>query len=321
MRISVVIPAYNRPALLLEAVASVAAQTHDECELVVVDDGSEPAIDQGSVERAFGRSVTFVRHPRSQGVARAKNAGVRAAGGEVVTLLDDDDLLMPHALQRVCEAYERHPELDCVFLGVEPFGTHAGGAAERRKAAVGKIVNEAGREVRDGLHFFDHGLFAALVRAVPIDFQRPAARRGTWNIIGGFDEKGAFSESAWAIRAAALCRIALTVDALTRWRIHDSNFGWAGDDARAGHLRQADTVLTSALALVARFKAEHRLINEQLHLLEANLAETYFGKAYLLADRPSIIGLRALARACAIRPRTKHLKLMLRYLLPAMRKG
>ncbi|HET9642783.1 MAG TPA: glycosyltransferase family 2 protein [Burkholderiaceae bacterium] len=321
MRISVVIPAYNRPALLLEAVASVAAQTHAKCELVIVDDGSDPPIDRASVERAFGRSVTFIRHSRSQGVARAKNAGVWAAGGEVVTLLDDDDLLKPHALQRMREVYECHRDLDCVFLGVEPFGTYASGVAERRKQAVGKIVAEAGREVRDGLHFFDDRLFAALVRAVPIDFQRPAARRGTWNIVGGFDETGAFSESAWAVRAAARCRVALTVDALTRWRIHDSNFGWAGDDARAGHLRQADNVLTSAQALVARFRAEHRLLGKQLQLLEGNLSESYFGKAYVLADRPSRAGLGALARACAMRPRTKHFKLMLRYLLPALRKG
>lgn len=314
--ISVVIPTHSRPEFLKEAVASVAAQSDDDWQLVIVDDGSWPAVDAAALRGGLGTRLVLVRHEVALGIARAKNAGVRAASGEIITILDDDDLLEPTAIETMRAAFAAHPELDCLFLGVEPFGPYATAVTEGRRTAIAPFIEIAVSSL-DGLCFFDDRLFSALLNVVPIDFQRPAARRGAWNSIGLFDEVGLFSESAWAIRASAGCRVALATGPLTRWRIHDANFGWLdGASHTANQLRQVNNSLASAISLVETFRREQVTAGRRRRLLEASLADRYFDKAYLLREKPTADAWGALIRSMAFRPRLKHLKLMTRYLLP-----
>jgi glycosyltransferase involved in cell wall biosynthesis len=88
-RISVVIPAFNASAHLREALASVFTQTLLPSEVVVVDDGSTDAT--ADIAAAFDPSVQVIvlRHG---GVARARNAGLRAVTGDYVAWLDPDDV-------------------------------------------------------------------------------------------------------------------------------------------------------------------------------------------------------------------------------------
>lgn len=69
MKISVVIPTHNRPDLLLEAVESIAAQTHLNWEIVIVDDGSSPAIPLDQLKSHLGGNAIFIRHDKPRGVA------------------------------------------------------------------------------------------------------------------------------------------------------------------------------------------------------------------------------------------------------------
>ena len=62
MLISVVIPAHNRPTLLLEAVHSLAQQTYQDFEVVIVDDGSDPPISISMLEDILGHRVIFYRY-------------------------------------------------------------------------------------------------------------------------------------------------------------------------------------------------------------------------------------------------------------------
>src|SRR3982751_296139 len=132
MLISVVIATLNRPGMLREAIDSVAAQTYDDWELVIVDDGSTPPVDLSALAPKVRARTLLVRNAAPTGVPRAKNAGLRAASGEVVMHLDDDDLLKPQALAQVAASFRAHRELDCVFLNVEPFGPYAPGSVENQ---------------------------------------------------------------------------------------------------------------------------------------------------------------------------------------------
>ena len=319
MKVTVVIPTHDRPRFLKEAVASVVAQSHADWELVIVDDGSQPAVDAALLGSATAGRLVFIRHAQPLGVARAKNAGIAAATGELITILDDDDLLASGTLQALCEAFERHPWLDCIFLGVEPFGPYASGVAQNRRAAIERLLKLATPNADDKLWFFDQRLFAALVSAVPIDFQRPAARRGTWNIVGGFDESALFSESAWAIRACAVCHLALSRTTQNLWRIHDSNFGWQGEqggkETHEARLRQIENTVGSSKSLVKQFGREHKLSRRRLKILKSGLSDNLFDKAYFLRNVRSPEGVQALVQSMLLRPRWKHVRLMLRYVL------
>ena len=104
--VSVVIPTYNRSSMLQEAVASVLDQDYRPLELIVVDDGSTDATVE--VVRGFGAAIRYLRQDR-QGVSAARNAGIAAARGQLIALLDSDDLWLPHKLSRQIDFFGKHP--------------------------------------------------------------------------------------------------------------------------------------------------------------------------------------------------------------------
>ncbi len=317
MLISIVIPAHNRPAFLLEAVRSIAEQTYSNFEVIVVDDGSVPPISLSVLEEVLGQRVVLYRHDSAQGVSKAKNAGVNAAHGEVILLLDDDDLLMSDALERIFHAFSNYPRIDCLFLGVQPFGPYADGPAKSRDAALSVIIDKSNPEERDDLYFFSDGLFDALLNTVPIDFQRPAARRGLWNIVGGFEENCLFSESAWAIHASCIGTIALTKKPVTQWRIHGDNFGWpSGLDLNQIRRRQIDNEINAGGQLLKTFNAEERAWRVRGKTIRRHHSGQLFSKAYYLRDKDWLEGIKALSRSFLLAPRPLHLKLAVKYFIP-----
>ena len=108
-RVSVIIPTYNRAALVQEAVASVLAQTCRDFELLVVDDGST----DGTLEALapWDGEVKVLSLPVRRGVSGARNAGIAAAQGEWLAFLDADDLWLPEKLARQMAFMEAHPQL------------------------------------------------------------------------------------------------------------------------------------------------------------------------------------------------------------------
>jgi glycosyltransferase involved in cell wall biosynthesis len=101
--VSVVIPTKDRWPLLRRAVACARRQCDVAVEVVVVDDGSaEPA--PADVREPAGERTQWLRTERSEGVARARNRGIRAAVAPRVAFLDDDDLWAPDHLREVVAA-------------------------------------------------------------------------------------------------------------------------------------------------------------------------------------------------------------------------
>src|SRR5581483_2375079 len=95
-RVTVIIPAYNRKAMLCEAVDSVLAQNYRDFELLVVDDGSTDGTTQELASR-YGERVRVLRQA-NHGVAAARNLGIRSSNGEYIAFLDSDDLWRPKKL-------------------------------------------------------------------------------------------------------------------------------------------------------------------------------------------------------------------------------
>jgi glycosyltransferase involved in cell wall biosynthesis len=102
----VIIPCYNQARFLPEAIESALGQTYSRREVVVVDDGSS---DDTSRIAASYKGVRAVRQ-ENQGVAQARNRGLRESSGECVVFLDSDDRLRPRALEAGLEALRRSPD-------------------------------------------------------------------------------------------------------------------------------------------------------------------------------------------------------------------
>jgi glycosyltransferase involved in cell wall biosynthesis len=116
--LSVVVPAYNAARTIAEALESVLAQTPQDTEVIVVDDGSTD--DTVAVAESFGYLVRVVRAPHS-GIAETFNRGMREATGEWIASIDADDRWMPHKLDRQFAALAADPSIDVVFGFVRQF--------------------------------------------------------------------------------------------------------------------------------------------------------------------------------------------------------
>ena len=96
--VTVVIPTFNRPALLLRAVESVLRQTFGHFEIVVVIDGLDPA-SRDVIEQLREPRLRYLELPEKVGGSEARNVGVRSANGRWIALLDDDDEWLPDKLE------------------------------------------------------------------------------------------------------------------------------------------------------------------------------------------------------------------------------
>jgi glycosyltransferase involved in cell wall biosynthesis len=108
IRVSVIIPTYNRAALAREAVASVLAQSFRDFEVVVVDDGSSDHTVEALAP--YAAQVRLRRRENRGGVSAARNTGIAAARGEWLAFLDSDDLWLPEKLARQMAYLAEHPE-------------------------------------------------------------------------------------------------------------------------------------------------------------------------------------------------------------------
>ena len=104
--ISVIIPVYKVEAYLTACVESVLAQTYQNMEIILVDDGSPDNCPQMCDEFARQDSRIQVIHKENGGLSSARNAGIDTAKGEYLAFLDSDDLWTPLFLERLYQAIE-----------------------------------------------------------------------------------------------------------------------------------------------------------------------------------------------------------------------
>lgn len=102
--ISIVIPTCNRYDYLKMAVNSALSQTLPPCEVLIVDDGSDPTVVDKMTQRwADHPIVRLLLLPEKGGVSHARNVGKQMSSGDYLLFLDDDDLLLPDMLEKCME--------------------------------------------------------------------------------------------------------------------------------------------------------------------------------------------------------------------------
>ncbi|MBL8583581.1 MAG: glycosyltransferase family 2 protein [Rhizobiaceae bacterium] len=117
-KITVVTPSYNRRHAVLRAIASVQAQTADEFEHIVVDDGSTDGTAE-AVRQVGDPRLRLVVLPSRQGANAARNAGVEAASSPLIGFLDSDDVYLPHRLRSVLHRFDADPTLNLLISSFE----------------------------------------------------------------------------------------------------------------------------------------------------------------------------------------------------------
>ncbi|MGC9261053.1 MAG: glycosyltransferase family 2 protein, partial [Phycisphaerae bacterium] len=199
--VSIIIPVFNRAALLAETLESVIAQTHRDWECVVVDDGSTESLD--FVRRVDDR-VRLIRQA-STGVSVARNRGIVNSAGELVAFIDSDDLWLPHQLESLVSALKGNPQAGMCY------STH-GVILPSGERVMGRP------EVRPRLTYAD-----MLTRGVPLT-STLMVRRSCLGLVGIFDPTMPISEDTdLLLRIAYQFPVAYTPECGVLYRIHSGN--------------------------------------------------------------------------------------------------
>jgi glycosyltransferase involved in cell wall biosynthesis len=119
--VSVIMPAYNVAGYIGAALDSVFAQTFEDFEVVVVNDGSPDTDELERVLAPYRERIVYLKQENG-GVSAARNAGIRAARAPFVAHLDPDDLWEPDYLASQLEAFERDPSIDVLYPDALIFG-------------------------------------------------------------------------------------------------------------------------------------------------------------------------------------------------------
>lgn len=199
--VSVIIPAYNNADMVVDAVESVLAQTYQNRELIVVDDGSED--ETADKLKPFEGRLTYIRQDH-QGPAVARNAGIRAAKGQFVAFLDSDDIWMPLKLERSLPPFESDSSVGVVYTAVSVHEMDTGRRYLQPQYTMSGWISEAlFRECRG------------------VNTSTLVVRRDALERVKGFDEEF-FRAQDWdlMLRLAEVYRYAHVPEVLTERRLH-----------------------------------------------------------------------------------------------------
>jgi len=197
-RVSAIVPVFNGARYLAATLDSVLAQTYPAIEIIVVDDGSTDR--SAAIALSYSPRVALVRQKHS-GQASAMNTGLEAAGGDLVSFLDADDLWLPDKAARQVARFEARPDLGY---------------------SITRIANFLSPEYESQRATLDPALFRDAPGYVVSTLM---ARRSVFAAIGGFDTSLAHAnKTEWFVRARA-SRIESEVipEVLVRRRLHDAN--------------------------------------------------------------------------------------------------
>ena len=261
--VSVILPTYNRAAILGDAVRSVLEQSYSEWELIVSDDGST----DGTAERVGTFADPRIRYRRDEnaGAAAARNRALRQARGELIAYVDSDNVWHPDHLAALVGALERHPGHYCAYakhLDV----VHDDGAW-RIKAFRSPP--------------FD---YERLVHKNFVDLNAFVHRRELFEVLGGFDERLRRQQDWDLILRYAFLRDPLFLDLfLVLYRRHGS---WE-------QITQRERENPDAPRIVAETQARHhaegptlaiRAPRPRVSVLSWDVCRNHFSKAYNLAE-------------------------------------
>ncbi|HMD03717.1 MAG TPA: glycosyltransferase family A protein, partial [Candidatus Binatus sp.] len=165
--VSVIIPTFNRRAMVLEAIDSVLAQSVREFELIVIDDGST----DGTAEQLTRLAETIrIEHIEHGGPAAARNRGVALARAPLIAFIDSDDLWSPTKLERQLAFMRANPA--CAI------------------SQTNEIWMRNGRRVNPGVRHRKRAgdIFVDSLRTCLISMSATMMRTDLFRSLGGFDD-------------------------------------------------------------------------------------------------------------------------------------
>lgn len=208
--VSVVVPTFNRRAILPQTIDSILAQTYSNIDLIIVDNLSTDDT-EAYLQSLRDPRVRYYRNANDGVIARNRNLGIQSARGKYVALCDDDDLWQPEKLAEQVAVMESNDRIGLCYTNATVFGENRVGDAWLIKTKV----------------FHNHFIRLLLRNFIPNS--SVLIRRNILDAVGGFDESGhlaPFEDYELWLRIAHAHELAYIDKSLLKYRVHSAN--WAG---------------------------------------------------------------------------------------------
>jgi glycosyltransferase involved in cell wall biosynthesis len=205
--VSVIIPTYNRKAYVCQAIDSALDQTYPDVEVMVVDDGSTDGTGE-VVQARYGDRIRYI-YQSNQGEAAARNSAIRHSRGDLIALLDSDDLWKPDKLAKQVALLERRPEVglvSCHAQAIDADGNLIGTGVMKPDAVLDSISLER------------------LIFNSPLIIATVIVRRECLEQVGLFWEDIDYGEDrGFCLRVAAIYQVGFVPETLVLIRRHRDN--------------------------------------------------------------------------------------------------
>lgn len=242
--ISIVIPVYNGSDYMRQAIDSALAQTYENVEVIVVNDGSTDGGATDQIAREYGDKIRYIAKSNG-GVSSALNCGIREMSGDYFSWLSHDDVYEPDKIQRQVEALREcdSPEstiICCSYLHIDKDSNVLPGRKTASCFAVGEVYNS--QRVLEQLLM--KATFNGCCLLIP---------KKVFDECGGFDERLRFcqDEFMWYkifMRPYALYYID---EQLVKNRVHDKQLTQTGQSLFRKECQQISIILADEFAAIS----------------------------------------------------------------------
>jgi glycosyltransferase involved in cell wall biosynthesis len=209
--VSVCIASYNHARFLPRCLESILAQTYQDFNIVVVDDGSTDNSCEilESFQRQYPEKIQYSFHPNhaNSGYVKTTNAAIRASSGKYIAFIGSDDVWYPHKLAVQMAFFERQPDVSFVYSYAQYIDEQGNDLPEICGVDITTADNPTGQMI-----------FSCHMPAMTVVAQKECLEK-----LGLFDEKLIYSDWDLMVRLTATTRGGFIAEPLAQYRLHGSN--------------------------------------------------------------------------------------------------
>ncbi|HKK53949.1 MAG TPA: glycosyltransferase [Patescibacteria group bacterium] len=209
LKISIIIPVYNRQDLLERAIISVLNQTYKNFELIIVNDASTENIKE-FVKKFDDKRIKYIEHTiNSGGPAKPKNTGIKIAKGDYIAFLDSDDKWLENKLKKQLKLYEKNINNNIGLVGCEEINFNEL-TQEKRHTKLPALIEKMSPEI--------------LKKCLPHSSSSVMIKKSVFKTVGLFSEDFKISDDYdLYIRISRKYKLLFVQEPLFYYYIHNNN--------------------------------------------------------------------------------------------------
>lgn len=206
MKVSIITATYNRGHLIGETVLSVLAQSHPNFEHIIVDDGSTD--DTEDVVKKFNdERIKYFKRPRTANLSKLHNYGFQQSTGELIAILDSDDLWQKDKLKIILDIFSQNQEIKFVTHNIQYF----------------KKANELQPNYYAWEKDFYKKIFSDVILFRILPFPIAVFKKSIFEEVGYMNERYFDGQQDFLFRVALKNKIYFCAKTLSFMRLHESN--------------------------------------------------------------------------------------------------